>query len=887
MKVSFTIHFSMAPNRRMCVSLERNTPKGWQSLETLLLQCDGHNIWRGETEIHSENEAISLRYRYFISGSDGLRLNETGYPHSETLPKACTGIEFIDQWRGNDSLAPLLYKPFSEVFPQSCPTDQERHRRELVIKTNWPASDKDTRLLVCTDSNGWNLSESYPMTPSRDGRWTLRLDAGKFCGKISFKFVKITTSEEYIWENGNNRSIDTEGIREGEIRSYEFSAAAFDVPHPKFAGTAVPIFSLRSEDGSGAGDFTDLKKIAQWAALTGQRVIQILPVNDTTTSYTRADSYPYSGISVNALHPLYLNPYDAGEIPHGKLKESLDARARELNSLEEIDYEKTIRLKWEYIRLLYSHDAGKCEKSPQYKEFFEANRHWLLPYAAFCTLRDRFKTADFTKWEDYSHYTPEKVEEMFLPENASRKTMLMHIYVQYHLHLQLRQAIEYAHSVGVAIKGDIPIGITPHSVEAWTRAEYFNMDSQAGAPPDDFAPNGQNWGFPTYNWMAIAADGYRWWKERFGKMAEYFDIYRIDHVLGFFRIWEIPKEHISGLMGHFSPALPLSAQELLERGMRFSPQEHSEPYVTEDILVKMFVDTAQTVAERFFIPLAGGRYSFKEEFNTQRKIHQAFLMGKFSSKTRDALEALICNRLFIEDPRAKGMYHPRIGGNKSMAFELLGQEMKDAYKTISDDFFYNRHNDFWKGEGAMKLHEIISSTVMLPCAEDLGMIPACVPQVLKEQKVLSLEVQRMPKEPGKMFADTSCYPYLSVCTTGTHDTSTLRQWWEEDSEKTQVYYNDILGMKGKAPRTCTCKICNKIVSMHLHSPSMLAILPLQDWLSIDPQTRNPKVWAERINIPSDPNHYWRYRMHISLEELMNAKKLNDRIFGLCTDAGRV
>ena len=389
----------------------------------------------------------------------------------------------------------------------------------------------------------------------------------------------------------------------------------------------------------------------------------------------------------------------------------------------------------------------------------------------------------------------------------------------------MREVRDYAHAHGVVLKGDIPIGISRTSVDAWVYPELFNMDSSAGAPPDDFSVMGQNWGFPTYNWAKMAEDGYAWWKARFVKMAEYFDAYRIDHILGFFRIWEIPLNAVNALLGRFNPALPYSVDEIRGYGFNF---EH-------------------------------------------------WHVGNIAETD---------NMLFVEDKIKQGHYHPRISAYNTDCYRWLSDDQKEAYNRLYNDFFYRRHNDFWKWEALKKLPPLTEATGMLVCGEDLGMIPDCVPSVMAGEQILSLEIQRMPKDPKVEFGSTYDYPYLSICTTGTHDMNPLRAWWEEDRGVTQRFYNHILGAWGEAPYFCEPWICEQVVAMHLKSPAMLTVLPLQDWIAMDGNLRRENPHDERINVPANSRHYWRYRMHLTLEELLKSDDLNNMIRHKIAESGR-
>ena len=671
----------------------------------------------------------------------------------------------------------------------------------LTIKTIGPWMPHGQQVYIvgsCPALGDWNPKKALPMTATQGIIWHIDLDPAKLPEYFEYKFLRKELDGSFTWETCFNRT-----------NPYEVTETCFPGQHPRYAGTAIPVFSLRSKQSAGIGDFADVKLMVDWAAATGQAVLQLLPVNDTTSTKTWTDSYPYGGITIMALHPVYLSLPDLGTLRNKALRTDLAEEAAALNALPQIDYESVFDLKMRYARAIFAQSGTQTRGSRAYQAFLAANRDWLMPYAAFCVLRDRFGTADFSKWKRLSKYSARGVARLY---GEAPDEMDFYIFLQYHLDRQLRDAHAYARSRGVALKGDIPIGITPHSVEAWAEPEYFNMGEQAGAPPDAFAADGQNWGFPTYNWDRMAQDGYAWWKRRFRKMAEYFDAYRIDHVLGFFRIWEIPVPFKSGLMGHFSPALPFSPDDLRWRGFPFDENRHARPYAGDD----------------------------------PREV------------------------LFLEDPVHKGLWHPRISAQYTRSYNDLQQWEKDAYNRIYDDFFYNRNTEYWREQALGKLPELIGATEMLTCAEDLGMIPACVPEVLRDLHILSLEVQRMPKDPKQLLGNPSEYPYMSVCTTGSHDTSTLRGWWGENHDG----------------EDCPVETCRWIIAEHLYSPAMLTILPLQDWFSLEPSLRVADPTSERINVPANPKHYWRWRMHVPLEELLDNKAFSAKVADLIAESGR-
>ena len=617
-----------------------------------------------------------------------------------------------------------------------------------------------------------------------------------------------------LWENGMNRTVTLPDMEPGDVVVYELSQAFFPLYPWKGAGTVIPIFSLRSEDSFGVGDFGDLKLMIDWCAKTKQRVLQVLPINDTNITKTWQDSYPYNSISIYALHPQYTDFRQLPEIKDQAKREAFETLRKELNALQQIDYERMFTAKMDYLREIFAQEGSKMMKSAEFKQFFEQNKAWLVPYAAFCHYRDLYGTATFSEWPDH-HELPEKEREAMSKSTTKLyKEVAFWYFVQFILDQQMHAAHQHARSQRVILKGDIPIGINRDGVEAWVEPKYFNLNGQAGAPPDPFSADGQNWGFPTYNWDEMLKDGCSWWVRRFRKMAEFFDAYRIDHVLGFFRIWEIPVPYKSGLMGQFSPALGMSKEEIEAYGVQFN------------------------------------------------------------------------DGLFLVDHKRDDRWHPRIAVQYQEAYQKLDEGQKYNFNRLYNDYFYRRNNQFWYTEAMKKLPKLTQATRMLVCAEDLGMVPECVPWVMNELKILSLEIQSMPKDDSVRFGHLSRNPYRSVCTISTHDMPTLRQWWDEDEALTQDYFNSMLYRGGAAPHPLPGWLAKDIVSRHLTSPSMLCLLSFQDWMSIDENLRLPDANAERINIPANPRHYWRYRMHLTIEQLLAADDFNNEISTLIIQSGR-
>ncbi len=749
-------------------------------------------------------------YYSVVRGDDEVRHEWLVEPHRLEFA-AQKGIRYVvyDHWIDIPEDSYMYSSAFTDCI-MACqrefsPTSEFQQTVRLKVRAPQLRIGQQLGIAGAGDALGnWDINKALPMYEHEYHEWVISLDVAQLPQTFEFKFVLLGLDVP-VWEQGGNRTVSLPLIRDNEVFVYELSQVYFPVFPWKGAGTVIPIFSLRSEGSFGVGDFGDLKKMIEWADKTHQRVIQVLPINDTNITHTWQDSYPYNSISIYALHPQYTDLRQLPEIKNEERKTHFEQLRQELNALPQIDYERVNNAKMEYLRELFAQEWATIKKRASYKDFFEQNKEWLVPYAAFCYYRDQYGTADFSQWPK---------EATVAAIKATNKEVQFWYFVQYNLDQQMHAAHEFARDHHVILKGDIPIGISRDGVEAWVEPKYFNLNGQAGAPPDAFSADGQNWGFPTYNWDEMLKDGCSWWVRRFRKMAQYFDAYRIDHVLGFFRIWEIPVPEKSGLKGQFAPALGLSREEI-------------EGY---------------------------GIYNHME--------------------------------LFLVDHKRADRWHPRIAVQFNEDYEKLNDEEKYNFNRLYNDYFYRRNNQFWYQEAMKKLPRLTQATRMLCCAEDLGMVPDCVPWVMNELRILSLEIQSMPKDDKVRFGHLSQYPYRSVCTISTHDMPTLRQWWDEDWDRTQDYYNSMLHRGGGAPHPLPGWLAKDIVSRHLTSPSMLCLLSLQDWLSIDEKLRLPDANAERINIPANPRHYWRYRMHLTIEQLMQSDEFNETIKTLIIQSGR-
>lgn len=894
MRVTFNINFHTVWGQTLYITGSIPELGNWDTKKAYPMQYLNDGNWSLTLDL--PDNISHIEYRYFLNSNDRLIFEEWQHNHKVDLTDPGLTYLLFDYWQNRPQNLAYYSSAFTKsFFAHPCDKFERvvKSDKKITIKILAPQLLSNQSLAICGNQDefgNWDAQKALILGCETFPLWTVEVDASNFRYPVECKFLVLNDEDKSIarWENGENRSLNLPLIKENETAIISGLLFRDNEPDWKCAGLVIPVFSLRSSRSFGIGDFGDLKDILDWVKKTSQRIIQVLPVNDTTMTHTWLDSYPYNAITIYALHPLYLNLQLMGTLKDPVRYNFFREKQVELNAKNTLDYEEVDKIKWLYFQEIYEQEGENVLNSEAFKSFFTKNKDWLIPYAAFSYLRNFYHSCDFNEWGEYSKYNQQKILQLCDEESPVYKEIAIFYFIQFHLHVQLSEVRDYAYKNGIVLKGDIPIGISKTSIEAWTEPHYFNMEMHAGAPPDDFSINGQNWNFPTYNWDEIEKDNFSWWKKRFRKMSDYFDAYRIDHILGFFRIWEIPAHSVQGIYAYFNPSLAYNIQEIENAGLTFDRSRFTTPHINEKYLPELFGGYTNEVKDIFLENFSPGFLTLKKSFNSQLKI-QHYFSGRDDLKSQQIKNNLfiIANEvLFIPDVRNKQKFYPRISASSSYIYKELSNADKYAFDFLYWDYFYHRNNEFWKEQGYKHLTPLVSSTDMLVCGEDLGMIPQSVPEVMHKLQILSLEIERMPKEVQNEFTNLKNIPYLSVCMTSTHDMSTIRGWWKEDPQKIQRYYNNVLGRTGIAPIDCTTDICRQIICNHLNSPAMLAIIPLQDWLSADENLRLADPEEERINVPANPRNYWRYRMHLTIEELLKAEELNNKIINMIENSGR-
>lgn len=801
----FKINYHTSNSQIVAVRIKKSNN---DEAQTFAMSSEDMSEWLGEFEIPL-NPQESYIYDYIVKDGNKIVAEERVFPPRTLQLNPTTGLNtFCDIWRYDIRQTTYGSSAIEKcIFPFTLSHNKRENRKsgDLVFRVFALTPRSRSFCIILTgesDSLGnWDVEKGIVMT--RKSNYLYEAQAKGIKAGTQYKYV-VKFDDNIVWESSDNRIAgvgNADGI--STINDGWLRAPLFTDWHG--AGIVVPLFSLHSKNSDGIGDFTDLKRLVKWASKVGMSCVQLLPINDTTTFGGWGDSYPYNIVSAFALNPIYISLKEAG-CPRTK--------GSKLNNSETVDYEKVFEYKKTRLRELYKSASSSLKKNTAYTRFKQENSFWLEAYSVYSSIRDDRKSLNTDEWGNFSAYDPEVAFE----DRRRQGKAEFYKFIQYIAYIQMKSTMEYARKKGVILKGDIPIGVNLNSCEVWRFPKLFNRDMSTGAPPDYFSEDGQNWGFPTYNWEEMRKDRYSWWRERLRYMSTFFDAYRIDHVLGFFRIWEIPRKYSSARFGHFSPALPYSIEDMNKRGFNFSTD---------------YIDS-----------------------------------------------------LFMEDPKERNKYHPAFGARATVQYSSLKDDQKSAYNNIYNDYYGNRNEGIWEKGAIEKLKIVANASPMLPCAEDLGMLPKCVGKVLDQTGILSLEIQSMPKQDNVEFANPALYPYMSVATLTTHDMPSFRLWWKKYPDMATRYAKNVLGITPPCPNEATPSISTAVVEEHLASPSMLCLLSFQDWTAICEQSRSANLEAEQINDPANGKQYWNYKTHLSIEQLEHCTELNEKIHGLITASKR-
>lgn len=833
MLVRFSCHAELPIGQHLSISSDSHP-----ALNGLVLRWGPDHRWEGECDLNVGEE---IHYKYNHEGNLPDRVFTINSHNNGEL------LVFYDELNSRPETFAVT-SAFRRVF---FPELGHRPAMDLVPTPN---REEVGSTLIHFDLNCWRIARGQHIRICGGipqlGNWepsksTSSMSVAVYPSQLPFeyKFVLVTDSSDasgsgstMVWESGPNRRFDCDAVRRQPVAAVRVDAGVFHWPahvRPwRAAGAAVPVFSLRSDTSCGTGEFPDISKFARFCKACGMKIVQILPVNETATSY------PYSCLSVFALHPMYINLdqvlEDESMVAHSRLaelQEQLARKRKELEALEELEFDSVLEFKLKFLGELHAHRTGGPSEAET--QFVRENAGWLPGYVRFRGLAPGF------------------VE-----------------FCQYHAHRQLSGASRECEALGVCLKGDLPIGVSRDSCDVWEHPELFHVETCSGAPPDYFSKIGQNWDFPTYNWPEHVATGYAWWRSRFHALARYFHAIRIDHVLGIFRIWTIPRGDVTGMRGRFVPSIPIYKAQLEAAGI-WDVERLITPEFEEWEVPPQYVSM-------YFEVCKSGKLRFKPEYTQESQV---------PPELYEYMSDVIL--LPAMDEKQTDVFWPRFDFQNTRCFSKLPWEWQRTLDEMrKQHFFGSAQNELWRDTGMRRLQMLVNASDMLLCAEDLGLIPDCVPEVLSKLDILCLKIQRMPRETWVEFDHPHTYPYLCVCSPSTHDMSTVRGWWEEDRPRTQRFYETVMGCTGPAPLFAEPWVVRRILSGLLHSNAMLAVFPIQDWLGCNGSVRRENPFVEQINFPSNPRHRWSMRLHLTVEAMLHNYEFIEELKSLISESGR-
>ena len=644
-------------------------------------------------------------------------------------------------------------------------------------------------------------------------------------------------------------------------------------PHgtARVGGILTPLAAIPSDQSIGCGEFPDLVILGRWCNSHGMRLIQLLPVNDTGTQ-----SSPYSALSAFALHPIYARVADFPEFQDadsgGAILAQVDAARAAHKGSGRFAYQSVLSAKMELLRALYTAtDAG--ERSGAEIDAFITEHPWIPSYAVFRYLKEKNAGRSWRYWDSHREAGPDEIKALW-NDPALRTDLRFFAWLQMRLSQQLRNAALELDKMGVALKGDIPILMNEDSVDVWADREIFITELRAGAPPDMFSHLGQNWDFPIYNWQRLAERDYDWWRARLREAAQYYHAYRIDHVLGFFRIWAIPRNNFSGIPGFFWPQRGFNREELHAIGfddgrIRWLAEPHLRGHVLRDVLGESFgrlppETFAQVGTEDLYLFGPGVRGELDIEQLGLNREQTEFLLSQFRNRALIALP----NGEFA----ASWTYHA------CDRFENLFDDEKERLRRLIAHSA-SESNELWARHAYKLLKVMRDTTEMLTCAENLGVVPEAVPRVLDALGILSLYIPRWAHywdKEGQPPIPPAEYRPDSVCAPSVHDTSTVRGWWQTESGRDLLWRT--LGLPGDAPAVFDAFAARTVYEGFARSASRILVLQIQDLLVFEPRLLHPDVAQERVNVPGSYNDFnWTYRLPILLEEFVRIESIGREV----------
>ncbi|MDR0662575.1 MAG: 4-alpha-glucanotransferase [Spirochaetaceae bacterium] len=629
----------------------------------------------------------------------------------------------------------------------------------------------------------------------------------------------------------------------------------------RLIGTVIPVGALRTNEGLGIGEFPDLIEFAKLCKKTGLGLIQILPVNDT--GY---ESSPYSALTAFALNPVYLRISNLPEA--AAYKKPLDELKKKFNNEARFPYYKIAVAKLQLLRKIFISSIDKIKLDTEISVWLQKNE-WIKAYAVYRRLKEANDEKSWKDWKAFQSVTAKDIEALWNDPKHGNENLFW-VWLQFNLDKQLSAASEGIADMGIILKGDLPILMNLDSCDVWAHPKYFHLNFSAGAPPDMYSPDGQNWGFPIYNWVEQAKDNYSWWRARIKTAEKYYGAFRIDHVLGFFRIWATSRHYNSAYMGRFVPFAPVKKSELQKLGfdegrIRWMTLPHIPTGEVWDAVQRQNGGSNEDVHRVFNLAL--DRIGNEELWLLKRNVKYECDINALNIHPAGKAYLIkeLSNRIFREYDTETYAFLWNYRKSRQYA-SFSGEEHEKLENFLSQKTALSERK--WESEGKKLLSALTEDSSMAACAEDLGVKSECVSRVLRKLKIFSLKVVRWERDwdtEGSPYIPYGEYPELSVCTTSVHDSTTLREWWNNEAE--QSLFAAFSGSPAM-PKSYNPGIARIFLRQAAGAASNWRIFPIIDLLHLTPRWYADDPASERINIPGTSNEFnWTWRLPATIEEI--------------------
>lgn len=877
----------------------------WQTKGSQQLFFDKQtNSWFGDVCFPLTSTSRTIQYKYFFTNQKDEIQWEPGDNHLIHLDSVISPafIEISDTYRWPDPVMNSLTRSaFTSVLtkrtsptasPRISPNSVQPNEVSLIFTAVCPWVKKNQTLAIvgsCPQLGLWTPDRSITLTDAEFPFWTASITVSRDCFPFQYKYVIcdneiVEETEEplYIWEEGENHEClgITSNLVDLTFPSTVIITDWYVNPNKELfrgMGIHLPLFSLRTSENCGIGEYSDIRHLVDLCKSIGSSMIQLLPLNDTSSSCNADDpddKNPYHSISCFALHPIYINLLEILPNLPSDIFNEIQSKRYEYSQNDAVNYQQVYRFKLSILNRIFIRIKDEVVNDKEFIDFCDDNEDWLTPYSIFCLLRDENHSSEFWSWKDNSFVTPDTLQRLH-KQRENETTFLK--WIQFIADQQLRASKEYATSQRVILKTEIPFGIQRNSVDCWSNPRLFDINMYE-----------VNYGYAAYNWRAMKSTNFSWWKKRLARISAFYHSAQLNHIYGFFRSQLC---HVDGVVSQYQPSTGISRQELESRGL-WDIDRYTKPYIRFHHLREKFNEDASTISKEFFVARNidhnDDYYDFKESFITIKTINQHLETlipekEKRSSYSQHLLELL--NNVILIQGLNNDSFHFRADLASDQPISSLKELDNNQRQVILDLSNEYKHKSFWINEAIPRLQILANSNNLLLFSEETEQDLQDFDHEIEAQSIIPLKVPRYSKELSTSFS------YFSQCEPALPNTSTIRGWYEENKTITRSFCKDELGQNdNEIVEYCYTDTLVKIIDRYMKSPSMWCVFMLQDIVNTFDRLRREYPNEERIFISkqsglsnADNNLY---KFPWKLEDLNNDAEWTNYICSLVKDSQR-